>query len=206
SYQTDGMVIKLDSFAQRERLGATSKAPRWVIAYKYAAEQAQTTIRAVDWQVGKGGTLTPVARLDPVFLGGTTISNAALHNIDQMDIEIVGDALIDQIVDAGMVKTFADLYRLKKEQVMALERMADKSAQNVIDAIEQSRNRGLDRLLAGIGIRHVGNRVAHVLAQHFGSMDAIANASAEELSAVHEIGEAIADSVHTFFHNPAGRH
>jgi len=240
--------------------------------------------------VGKGGTLTPVARLEPVFLGGTTISNASLHNIDQirkldihigdtvvieragevipyvrqavvekrpkgakkveppskcpscgkpvereadtpyircvnpdcpaqfrerlkwfcgrgqMDIENVGDALVDQLVDAGLVKNFADLYRLKKEQVMELERMADKSAQNVIDAIEQSRSRGLDRLLAGIGIRHVGNRVAYVLAQNFGSLDALAKASQEELSAVHEVGDVIADSVHTFFHNPSGKH
>src|SRR5207244_13129103 len=111
-----------------------------------------------------------------------------------------------QLVDAGLVKNFADLYRLKKELVMELERMADKSAQNVIDAIEQSRSRGLDRLLAGIGIRHVGNRVAHVLAEHFGSLDALAKASREELSAVHEVGEVIAESVHTFFHNPSGKH
>lgn len=289
SYQTDGMVIKLDSFEQRRRLGTTSKSPRWVIAYKYQAEQMQTVLREVDWQVGKGGTLTPVARMDPVFLAGTTVQNATLHNIEQirrldihigdtlvlekagevipyvsqviaekrpkgakpvepptkcpscgskvekeadtpyircvnaecpaqfrerlkwfcnrgqMDIENVGEALVDQLIDAGLVKTFADLYTLKKEQLLELERMGEKSAQNVIDAIEGSRQRGLDRLLAGLGIRHVGNRVAYVLARNFGSFDALAQATCEQLSAVHEIGEVIADSVHDFFHNAAGK-
>ena len=211
AYQTDGVVIKLDSFQQRDRLGATSKAPRWVIAFKYAAEQMQTVLREVDWQVGKGGTLTPVARLEPVFLAGTTVQNASLHNIEQirkldlhlgdtvvvekagevipyvrqavpekrpkgakpiepptkcpscaskvekesdgpfircdnpecpaqfrerlrwfcgrgqMDIENVGEALVDQLIDAGLVKTFADLYRIKKEQLLELERMGEKA-------------------------------------------------------------------------------
>jgi len=290
AYQTDGMVIKVDSFAQRDRLGATSKAPRWVIAYKYAAEQMQTVLKAVDWQVGKGGTLTPVARLEPVFLAGTTVQNATLHNIDQirkldlhdgdtvvlekagevipyirqavaekrpkhakpiepptrcpscdspvekdadgpyircvnpacpaqfrerlkwfcgrgqMDIENIGEALVDQLVDAGLVHTFADLYRLKKEPLVELERMADKSAQNVIDAITESRSRGLDRLLAALGIRHVGNRVAFVLAQNFGSLDALSHAAVEQLSSVHEIGDVIAQSVHDFFHSDVGRY
>jgi DNA ligase (NAD+) len=289
SYQTDGMVIKVDSFQQRDRLGATSKAPRWVIAYKYAAEQMQTILREVDWQVGKGGTLTPVARMDPIALGGTTVKNASLHNIEQiekldihlgdtivveragevipyvrqvvpqkrprgakpvrapekcpscgskvhkeadtpyircdnpacpaqfrerlrwfcgrnqMDIENVGEALVDQIIDAGLVKTFADLYRLTKPTLMELERMGDKSAQNVIDAIAQSKNRPLERLLAGLGIRHVGNRVGFVLAEHFHSLDALAAATLEQLSSVHEIGDVIAQSVHDFFHSPAGR-
>ncbi|MGD0462684.1 MAG: NAD-dependent DNA ligase LigA [Tepidisphaeraceae bacterium] len=290
AYQTDGMVIKVDSFEQRERLGATSKAPRWVIAYKYAAEQIQTVLRDVEWQVGRGGTLTPVARLEPVFLAGTTVQNATLHNIDQirkldlhlgdtvvmekagevipyvrqgvlekrpkgakriepptkcpscgskvekdadspfircenpecpaqlrerlrsfcgrnqMDIENIGEALVDQLIDAGLVKTFADLYRLKKEQILELERMGDKSAQNVIDAIALSKSRSLDRLLSGLGIRHVGNRVAFVLAQHFGDLDALEHATVEELSSVHEIGEVIAKSVHDFFHGEKGRH
>jgi DNA ligase (NAD+) len=283
------MVVKIDSFAQRDRLGATSKAPRWVIAFKYAAEQMQTVLRACDWQVGKGGTLTPVARLEPVFIAGTTVSNATLHNIDQirrldlhigdtivlekagevipyirqavpekrpkgakpieaprkcpscgtpiekeegtpyvrcpnescpgrlrerlkwfvgrnqMDIENVGEALIDQLMDHGLVKTFADLYRLTKQQLVELERMGEKSAQNVVDSIQGSRSRGLDRLLAGLGIRHVGNRVAHVLASHFGSLDALAKATTDELSAVHEIGEVIAQSVHDFFQSEVGR-
>ncbi len=287
-YQTDGMVVKVDSFQQREKLGATSKAPRWVIAFKYPAEQVQTVLKSVDWQVGKGGTLTPVARLEPVFVAGTTVSNASLHNIEQiqqkdihigdtvviekageiipqvvqvvkdkrpkhakkidapskcpscgsrvekeadtpyircvnpacpaqlkerlrwfcgrgqMDIENVGDALVDQLVDAGLVKTFADLYRLKEEQLLELERMGEKSAQHVVAAIQESRSRPLDRLLAGLGIRHVGNRVAHVLASNFGSLDALAAATQEQLSSVHEIGDVIADSVHDFFHNKSG--
>jgi DNA ligase (NAD+) len=290
AYQTDGMVVKVDSFAQREKLGATSKAPRWVIAFKYAAEQIQTILKAVDWQVGRGGTLTPVGRLEPVFLAGTTVQNATLHNIDQirkldlhvgdtvvvekagevipyvrqgvpekrpkgaklvepptkcpscgskvekdedspfircvnpecpaqlrerlrsfcgrnqMDIENIGEALVDQLIDAGLVKTFADLYRLKKEQILELERMEEKSAQNVIDGIAQSKSRSLDRLLAALGIRHVGNRVAFVLAQHFGDLNAIENATEEQLSSVHEIGDVIAKSVHDFFHGAAGRH
>ena len=290
AYQTDGMVIKVDSFSQRDQLGVTSKAPRWVIAFKYAAEQMQTVLHACDWQVGKGGTLTPVARLEPVFIAGSTVSNATLHNIDQirkldlhlgdtvviekagevipyvrqavpelrpkgakkieppthcpscnskvqreegtpyircvnpecpaqfrerlkwfvgrnqMDIDHVGEALIEQLIDHGLVKTFADLYRLSKQQVMDLERMGDRSAQNVIDSLQASRERGLDRLLASLGVRHVGNRVAFVLATHFGSMEALAKATQEELSAVHEIGDIIAASVHDFFHSAAGKH
>jgi len=290
AYQTDGMVVKVDSFAQRDKLGATSKAPRWVIAFKYAAEQMQTVVRAVDWQVGKAGTLTPVARMDPVFLAGTTVQNPTLHNIDQirkldlhlgdtvviekagevipyvrqsvpekrpkhaarvepptkcpscgsqvqrdadspyircvnpdcpaqfkerlrwfcgrnqMDIEHVGDKLADALVDHGLVKTFADLYRLKLEQLVNLERLAEKSAQNVLDAIDKSRSASLERLLAGLGVRHVGNRVAYVLAHHFGSLDALKAATTEQLAEVMEIGPAIAESVHDFFHNAAGKH
>ena len=289
SYQTDGMVMKIDSFAQRERLGATSKAPRWVIAFKYAGEQMQTTLEGVDWQVGKGGTLTPVARLKPVFIGGTTVSNATLHNIEQirkldlhlgdtivlekagevipyvsqavaerrpagakpieaptkcpscgakveketdgpyircvnpecpaqfrerlrwfvgrnqMEIDNVGQALIDQILDHKWVKEFADLYRLTKAQLLTLERMGDKSAQNVITSIAESKNRGLERLLAALGIRHVGSRIAYVLAHHFGSLDALGAATLEQLEDVDEIGPEIAASVHAFFANKAGR-
>jgi DNA ligase (NAD+) len=289
SYQTDGMVMKIDSFAQRDKLGATTKAPRWVIAYKYPAEQMQTKLLGVRWQVGKGGTLTPVADLEPVFISGSTVQRATLHNIDQiarlglhhgdtvvlekagevipyivqavpdkrpkgakpieppkvcpscgapverdgdspylrcvnpacpdqlkerikwftgrnqMDIDHLGDVLVDQLVDKGLIKTFADLYRLTKAQLLELDRLADKSAQNILDAIAASRERPLDRVLAAIGIRHVGNRVAHILASHFGSFEALAKAGTEELAAVNEIGPAIADSVHDFFHNPAGR-
>jgi len=290
AYQTDGMVVKVDRFDQRDMLGATDKFPRWAVAYKYKAEQMQTELKSVDWQVGKGGTLTPVARLTPVFLAGSTVSNASLHNIDQirkldvherdtivvekagevipyvrqvvaekrhkgakpiepptkcpscgskveketdgpyircinpdcpaqfreklkwfvgrnqMDIENVGDVLVDQLADAGLVKTFADLYRLKREQLIGLERMGEKSVASVLASIDGSRSRGLDRLLAGLGIRHVGNRVAYVLATQFGSMDALAAATAEQLSAVHEIGDVIAQSVFDFFNSAAGKH
>lgn len=287
-YMTDGMVMKVDAFDQRRRLGATSKAPRWIIAYKYETEQQPTVLKGVRWQVGKGGNLTPVGDLEPVFIGGVTVTHVSLHNIDQikrldvhlgdtvviersgevipylvqvveekrpkgakpieppakcpccgsdvekeqdtpyircvnpacpdqlkerlrwfagrsqMDIEDLGEKLIDQLVDRGMVKSFADLYRLTKEQLLELERMGEKSAEKVLAEIANSRRQGLDRLLAGLGIRHVGNRVAYVLATHFRSLDELAAATEEQLAAVHEIGEVIADSVHDFFHNPAG--
>lgn len=300
-YMTDGMVMKVDSFAQRDQLGATSKAPRWVIAYKYETEQQPTVLENVRWQVGKGGNLTPVADLAPVFIGGVTVTHATLHNIDQikrlglhlgdtiiieragevipyvvevvinkrpknaksieaptkcpscgskveketdtpyircvnpacpaqlkerlrwfcgrgqMDIEGLGDKLVDQLVDRELVKTFADLYRLKPDDIATLSSeieqgektvtrtVGEKIAKKVVDNIEASRKQGLDRLLAGLGIRHVGNRVAFVLAQNFGSLDELAKATTEQLSAVHEIGEVIAESVHDFFHNEAGR-
>jgi DNA ligase (NAD+) len=288
AYQTDGMVVKVDDLAQRRKLGEHSKAPRWVIAFKYQPDQVETTLLEVTWQVGKLGTLTPVAELEPALVAGTTVRRASLHNIDQirrldvrvgdrvviekageiipqvvaavkskrpgktreieppgkcpscgartekpadspytlcinpacpaqlrgrlrwfcargqMNIEGLGPALIDQLVEHGLVKTFADIYRLKKEDLVNLERMAEKSARNVIDSIDAARERGLDRLLAGLGIRHVGNRVAFVLAENFGSLAALGTATAEELSNVHEIGEVIAQSVHEFFHNPAG--
>lgn len=344
-YMTDGIVIKVDSFPQRDTLGATSKAPRWVIAYKYETEQQPTILRDCEWQVGKGGSLTPVGRLEPVFISGVTVSNVTLHNVDQirkldlhlgdtviieragevipyvvqavkekrpagakpvpvptdcpvcatkleweaypedivayrclnqecadyyvrkrvkknrfpeacpvcngkvekleqgidlycvnpacpaqlkerlrwycgrsqMDIEGVGDKLVDQLVDRGMVHTFADLYKLKAEDLAVLSSeieqgdktvtrtVGEKVAQKVVANIDRSRGQPLERLLAGLGIRHVGNRVAHVLATNFGSLDAIAAASEEELAAVNEIGEVIADSVHDFFHNDAGR-
>ena len=287
-YQTDGMVVKVDDFSQRDQLGSHSKAPRWVIAFKYQPEQAETTLLGVTWQVGKLGTLTPVAELSPVFVAGTTVKRASLHNIDQiqrldvrigdfvivekageiipqvakvvvekrphdakpiaapekcpscgakvekqadgpyiqcinpacpdqlrgrlrwfcarnqMNIERLGEALIDQLVENKLITTFADIYRLKKEDLVNLERMADKSAQNVIDSVNAARDRGLDRLLAGLNIRHVGNRVAYLLAHHFGSMDALSAASEAELAAIHDIGDVIAKSVHDFFHNPAG--
>jgi len=124
----------------------------------------------------------------------------------QMDIEHVGEKLIDQLIDHKLLKTFADLYRLTRDQLMDLERMGEKSAQNVIDSIAGSKDRGLDRLLSGLGIRHVGNRVAHVLASSFGSLDALAKATVEQLLEVNEVGPSIADSVHDFFHNEAGKH
>jgi DNA ligase (NAD+) len=300
-YMTDGMVVKVDALAQRERLGATSKAPRWVVAYKYETEQQPTVLKDVRWQVGKGGNLTPVGILEPVFISGVTVTNVTLHNIDQiqrldlhfgdtvvveragevipylvevmqgkrpkgakaveapakcpscgmkvereldtpyircvnpacpaqrkerlrwfchrgqMDIEGLGDVLIDQLVEEGHVGEFADLYKLKAETIAGLtseveqngkivrRTVGEKVAKKVVDNIERSREQPLERLLAGLGIRHVGNRVAHVLAAHFGSLDALAAATTEQLSEVHEIGPAIADSVHDFFHSAAGK-
>ncbi len=284
-YQIDGMVIKVNRLDQREILGFTGRAPRWCISYKFAAEQAETVVESIDVQVGKGGTLTPVANLTPVFLAGTTVKRASLHNFDQMrrldvrqgdtvviekageiipqvvevkkqhrpkgtspfkppkkcpncggdvrkdeegvflrcvnphclgqlkerlryfagrgqmDIEHLGEALINQLVDAGLVKNFADIYKLTKEDLVELERMADKSAQNVIDSIEASRTRPLWRLVAGLGIRHIGGQTAQILAEYFGSLDALMKASQAELDAIEQVGEKVAESIYEYFHN-----
>lgn len=282
-YQIDGMVVKVNNLAQREILGFTGRSPHWCISYKFAAEQAETVVESIDVQVGKGGTLTPVANLTPVFLAGTTVKRATLHNFDQvnrldvregdtvviekageiipqvvevkkerrpkgtkpfapppkcpncggvvkkdaegvflrcvnphclgqlkqrlrffagrgqMDIENLGEALIDQLVDAGLVKNFADIYTLTKEDLITLERMADKSAQNVIDSIEAAKARPLWRLIAGLGIRHIGVQTAQDLAGHFGSLDAIMNATQADIDAIEQIGEKVAQSVYEFF-------
>jgi len=284
-YQTDGMVVKVNRFDQRETLGFTGRAPRWCISYKFAAEQAETVVESIDVQVGKGGTLTPVANLTPVFLAGTTVKRASLHNFDQldrldvrvgdtviiekageiipqvievkkqrrpahtvpfkppkkcpncggdvkkdqdgvflrcinphclgqlkeklryfggrgqMDIEHLGEALIDQLVEAGLVKNFADIYKLTKEDLVELERMADKSARNVIDSIEASKTRPLWRLVAGLGIRHIGSQTAQVLADHFGSLDALMNATQSALDAIEQVGGKVAESIYEFFHD-----
>ncbi|MFW6153771.1 MAG: NAD-dependent DNA ligase LigA [Planctomycetota bacterium] len=285
----DGAVVKVDRFDEREALGATSRFPRWCIAYKYEAEQAPSVLLDVDFQVGRLGTITPVARLAPVQLAGTTVSNASLHNVDQierlgvrigdtvivekageiipqvvevvverrpsdaraidvpracpvcggpvardeggvylrcinpacdaqlrqrlrwfagrnqMDIAHLGPALIDQLVATGLVKHFADLYTLTAEQLTPLERMGEQSARNVVDAIAASKDRGLARVLAGLGIRHVGGRAAEVLAETFGDVDALAEASEEALLAVPEIGQIIAASIRRFFAGETGR-
>jgi DNA ligase (NAD+) len=288
-YETDGMVIKLDDLEQRRRLGMTSKAPRWVVAFKFAAEQALTKLLKIEVQVGKTGTLTPVAHLEPVRLAGTTVSRASLHNADEierkdirvgdmvvvekageiipyvirsepkartgaekvfhfpskcpvcgsaverdeggvyyrctgaacpaqlkerlrfyahrnsMDIEGLGEALCDQLVDAGLVKSVPDIYRLTEEQLLELERMGKKSAQNLLAGIEASKERGLTRVLTGLGIRHVGETVADLLAQEFHDVDALLGASVETLSSVKGIGPILARSIHEYFHSAAGR-
>ncbi len=288
-YPIDGMVIKVNRHDQRDVLGATGRAPRWCIAYKFPAERAQTVVESIAVQVGKTGALTPVANLTPVLLAGTTVKRASLHNFDemqrldvrpgdtvliekageiipqvvevkkelrqsgakpfpvpkkcpncgtevvkdeayvyvrcpnpdcygqlkerlryfagrdQMDIERLGVALIEQLLDAGLVKTFADLYRLKKDDLLTLERMGDRSAQNVLDAIEESKTRPLWRFLAALGIRHVGGQSAEVLADHFGSLEAVMNASQDDLQAVEQVGPVMAESVHQYFRNARHR-
>jgi DNA ligase (NAD+) len=288
-YETDGLVIKVDDIGQRNRLGMTSKAPRWVVAYKFEAEQAATKLLSIDIQVGKTGALTPVANLSPIKLAGTTVSRASLHNADEiarkdirigdwvvvekageiipyvirseperrdgtevvfyfpttcpvcgspvervegeaayrctgiacpaqlkerlryyasriaMDIEGLGIVLIEQLVDRGLVRSIPDLYRLKLEPLIELERMGKKSAQNVIDGIEASRSRGLAHLLTGLGIRHVGEHIADILAQEFGNMDALMTAPAERLAHVEGIGPERAEAVHRFFQSEQGR-
>ncbi len=288
-FEVDGLVIKVNSLDQQRRLGATSKSPRWLIAYKFEKYEATTRVKDIQVQVGKTGTVTPVALLEPVEIAGTVVSRASLFNKDEverkdvrvgdvvvvekagkiiphivrvekhlrqrplpkfhfpkrcpecntpleqdpggvyircpnpdcpaqlrerlrffasrqgMDIEGLGEKLVDQLVSTGLVKTYADLYRLKLDDLVKLERMGRKSSENLLRAIEQSKTRGLARLLTALAIRHVGQHVAQVLAEHFGSMDRLMEASEEELAAIHEIGPVIAKSVYQFLHSKRGR-
>ncbi len=282
-YEIDGVVVKVDEVALQRELGATSKSPRWAIAFKYPASQARTVVKAIEVQVGRTGRLTPVAILEPVLLAGSTVSRATLHNEDEvarkdvrvgdtvriekggdvipkvvsvvtevrpgsaapwsapercpvcdteavkpegevdrrcpnascpaqleqslkhfarreaMDIEGLGQVLIRQLVTTGLVKDFADLYGLTSTDLSELPRMAEKSAGNLVEQIERSRGRSLRRLLFGLGIRHVGERAARVLAEHFDSMDKLIAASPEELEDLPEIGPVVAQSLRSWF-------
>jgi DNA ligase (NAD+) len=289
-YEIDGVVIKVDATAQQRRLGFTGKAPRWAIAYKFAARAGVTQLEDVLFQVGRTGKVTPVAALAPVSIGGTTVTRATLHNADEiarlgvrigdfvqverggdvipkivtvvddaqhprgkkeivfpalcpecqselvraegevdwrcvnancparlreellhfsargvMNIEGLGDAMVSQLLAAGYVKGIADLYHLKKEQLLALDRVAEKSAQALLDEIERSKKVPLARVLLGLGIRFVGERTAQLLAAHFGSMDALMEASANELEAVNEVGPRVAQAIIEFFAEPKNR-
>ncbi len=287
-FEVDGLVVKVNSFDQRETLGSTTKSPRWVIAYKLEKYEAITRLLEIRPQVGKTGTVTPVGELEPVQLAGTTVSRASLHNLDEiqrkdirvgdwvvvekagkiiphivrvekhrregnppeyqfptvcpecgsvlvrdkegvyircvskecpaqwmqrlryfatrdcMDIEGLGEKLIVQLVEAKLVNSFADLYRLNLDQLMTLERMGKKSAENLLQGIDASKGRGLSRVLNAISIRHVGQRVAQVLARRFGSMQALMAATGEEIGATDEIGPIIASSVYEFCHSEDG--
>jgi DNA ligase (NAD+) len=289
AYDTDGLVIKVDDFDQRRRLGSTSKCPRWMVAYKFAAEQALTRLLKIEVQIGKTGTLTPVAHLEPVQLAGTTVKRASLHNADEMarkdirvgdmvvvekageiipyvvrsepgartgaeklfafpsrcpvcdspvvrdeggvylrcigpacpaqlkerlrfyahrnamDIEGLGTAIIDQLVDSGLVHSIPDIYSLTFDQLVDLERMGKKSAQNLIDGIEASKDRGLSRVLTGLGIRHVGEHAAELLADEFRSIDQLLEGSEDRLSRIAGIGPVLAKSIHQFFNSTQGR-
>ncbi|MBT3198926.1 MAG: NAD-dependent DNA ligase LigA [Phycisphaerales bacterium] len=335
-YETDGFVVKVDELDLRDEIGATSRYPRWCIAYKYESEQAETVLLGVDFQVGRTGKATPVAHFEPVQLGGTTVSNASLHNFDrvdhlalrvgdtivvekageiipqvvsvvaekrvtggplvatpsecpecqtplerdkpkeghvafrcvnadcerhmerrqlskapetcrglrgrgcdgpveivdgmvalrcpnpecpaqfrerlgffagrdQMDIENLGPAVVDSLVDSDLVKHFADLYRLPPGKLVGLDRMGVKSATNLLEAIEKSKSRGLARVIAALGIRHAGGRAAGVLAREFGDIEKLRAATVEALTEIDEIGPAIAQSVYDFFHSEAGK-
>ena len=288
-FEVDGIVLKVNRFAQRERLGSTSKSPRWLIAYKVTKYEAVTRVNDIQVQVGKTGAITPVALLEPVELAGTTVSRASLHNADEiqrkdirigdevvvekagkiiphvvrvekhkrkpgvrkfafptvcpqcktplvkdeggvyircpspecpaqlkeriryfagrnaMDIEGLGDKLVEQLVGQGMVQTYGDLYRLTQQQLCSLERMGPGSSANVLAGIAASKQRGLERLLNALSIRHVGTRVATILAQHFGTMDALIEASQEDIGQIHEIGDVIAQSVTAFLHGDFGQ-
>ncbi len=284
-YDIDGLVLKVNSMEQQRLLGSTTKSPRWVIAYKFPAQRRETQLMDISIQVGRTGVLTPVAHLEPVFLAGTTVSRATLHNADEigrldlrigdrvlieksgeiipqivevlvpnrtgkekkfamprhcpvchspvvqeegevavrcvnlrcvaqlkakllhfasrkaMDIEGLGDALVNQLVDLGKVSDFTDVYTLKKDVLAKLERMAEKSASNLIAQIEISKTRGLTRLLFGLGIRHVGIHAAKQLAQNFYSMEKLIKADKQDLEHIGSIGETIAESLLAFFKN-----
>lgn len=289
-YEIDGIVVKVDRTSLQEELGFTGKAPRWAIAYKYAARAGITKLEDIRVQVGRTGKLTPVAMLAPVSIGGTTVRNATLHNMDEierlgvkigdyvqverggdvipkvakviddkdhprgtkefvmpekcpvcgtkvvrtegevdyrcvnanclakllgtilhfasrgvMNIDGMGESLVTQLIDRGLVKNVADIYDLTKKDLLSLERFADKSAQNILDEIENSKKLPLERVIYGLGIRMVGERTAQFLAEHFGSMEAIQNASVEELQDVGEVGPRIAESIVEFFGNPANK-
>ncbi len=288
-YDTDGLVVKVDDFGQRHRLGYRSKAPRWVVAYKFAAEQALTKLRDIELSVGKQGTLTPVAHLDPVRLAGTTVSRASLHNADfiaqkdirvgdmvvvekageiipyvirsepaartggekpfhfpskcpvcgspvvkdpdgpfyrctgsdcagrlkrqlrsfaarnAMDVSGLGEEIVEQLVNANLVRSIPDLYRLTADKVVELERMGDLSTKNLLDGIAASKGRGLAHVLTGLGIRHVGETVAELLAWEFGNIDALREAPVERLAQVEGIGPERAKSIKDYLDSPHGR-
>jgi DNA ligase (NAD+) len=289
-YEIDGIVVKVDRIALQDELGFTGKAPRWAIAYKYAARAGITKLEDIRVQVGRTGKLTPVAMLAPVLIGGTTVRNATLHNMDEigrlgvkigdwvqverggdvipkvakviedkdhprgtqefvmpekcpvcgtkvvrtegevdyrclnancpakllgtilhfasrgvMNIDGMGEALVTQLTEHGLVKNVADIYKLMKDDLLSLERMGDKSAQNILDEIENSKKLPLERVIYGLGIRMVGERTAQFLAEHFGSMEALESASVEELQNVDEVGPRIAESIAEFFSIPANR-
>jgi len=286
-YEIDGVVVKVNSTDLQVRLGSTSKSPRWALAVKFRARQATTKLVDIRVQVGRTGALTPVAVLEPVQLGGTTIRHATLHNEDEierlgvqindrvllerggdvipkivsvveqapdrhpfrmpsrcpvcggevfreegeavrrclsqtcpaklkesllhwasrkaMKIDGLGDRLVDQLVEKGLVRDVADLYRLDKQSLQDLERMGPKSAENLVQEIDASRSLEFWRLLFGIGIRHVGERTAQILARHFGSIERLEHASPEELEQVHEIGPKLAESIYQFLRQPENR-
>jgi DNA ligase (NAD+) len=284
SYEIDGVVYKVNSRAEQRELGFVSRAPRWALAHKFPAQEEMTVLKGVEFQVGRTGALTPVARLEPVFVGGVTVSNATLHNMDEvhrkdvrigdtvivrragdvipevvsvienrrpkgarrvklparcpvcdsavvreegeavarctgglfcsaqrvealkhfvsrraMDIDGLGAKLIEQLVNIGRIKTPAGLYYLTKDELTSLERMGEKSAQNLIDAIEHSKETTLARFLYSLGIREVGEATAASVAEHFGGLDGIIAATEEELEMVPDVGPVVASRIRAFF-------
>ena len=289
AYDIDGVVFKVDELRLQRELGQRSRAPRWAIAQKFPAEEATTLLESIDWQVGRTGALTPVARLEPVFVGGVTVTNATLHNIDEierkdvrvndtvvvrragdvipevarvvvearkaelgktelptacpvcespvvradgdvvarctgglarcgaqqresikhfasrraMDIDGLGDKLVEQLADAQLISTYADIFTLNAEEVAQLPRMAEKSAQNLINAINAAKQTSLARFVFALGVREVGETTAGSLASHFKTLEAIMQATDEELQSVDDVGPVAAASVHEFFNNEA---
>lgn len=289
-FDIDGVVYKVNRRDLQDRLGFVTREPRWAVAHKYPAQEQMTRVEGIDVQVGRTGKLTPVARLQPVFVGGVTVTNATLHNLfelrrkkvrvgDQvivrragdvipevvgvvpgqrpsyvpnfvmptacpvcgsrverergevnhrcsgglfcaaqrkqallhfaqrraMDIEGLGDKLVEQLVDGGLVRTLPDLYKMGLAKLAALDRMADKSAQNIVSALERSKETTLPRFLFGLGIRHVGEATAKDLAKHFGELDRLMDATEEQLLQVRDVGPIVAHSIRTFFDQPHNR-
>jgi DNA ligase (NAD+) len=289
-YEIDGIVIKVNSMRTQERLGFTGKAPRWAIAYKFTARSGITEVEDIVPQVGRTGRLTPVAWLKPVFIGGTTVSRATLHNMDEinrlgvkigdsvmverggdvipkvvkvdedkprghkkfhmpedcpvchtkirhvegevdywcvnvncparlqgsilhfasrsvMNIEGLGDSLVNQLHQAGLIKNIADIYTLKdkRDQILALERVGEKSVDNLLDEIEKSRKLPLERVILGLGIGQVGTRTAELLAESFGDMDDLMDASVERLQEIQDVGPSVSASIREFFDEPTNR-
>jgi DNA ligase (NAD+) len=289
-FDIDGVVYKVNSLELQRRLGFVTREPRWAVAHKYPAQEQLTRLNAIEVQVGRTGKLTPVAKLEPVFVGGTTVSNATLHNLFElrrkgvrvgdtvivrragdvipevvgrvdrsrdpyvpnfrmprqcpvcgsqvlrekggidhrcsgglfcaaqrkqallhfagrraMDIEGLGDKLVDQLVDGGLIRTLPELYQLGAAQLSALERMADRSAANLVAALQRSKHTTLPRFLYALGIRHVGEATAKDLAKHFGAIHRIVDAGVEQLLEVSDIGPVVAQSIHTFFAQPHNR-
>ncbi|MBS0437354.1 MAG: NAD-dependent DNA ligase LigA [Proteobacteria bacterium] len=289
-FDIDGVVYKVNEVALQKRLGFVSREPRWAVAHKYPAQEQMTLLRGIEIQVGRTGKLTPVAKLEPVFVGGTTVSNATLHNLFElrrkgvrigdtvivrragdvipeivgrvpgerrayvpnfrmprecpvcgsrvqrekggidhrcsgglfcaaqrkqallhfagrraMDIEGLGDKLVDQLVDGGLIRTLPELYTLGLAKLAALDRMAEKSAANLVAALEKSKHTTLARFLYALGIRQVGEATAKDLARHFGALDRVMDASVEQLLEVNDVGPIVAQSIRTFFEQPHNR-
>jgi DNA ligase (NAD+) len=290
-YDIDGVVYKVNSLALQRQLGFVTREPRWAVAHKYPAQEQITKVLGIDVQVGRTGKLTPVARLEPVFVGGTTVSNATLHNLFELrrkkvrvgdsaivrragdvipevvgvvstgpratyvpnfrmprkcpicssdvvrektemnhrcsgglfcgaqrkqailhyaqrravEVEGLGEKLVDQLVETNVIRTLPDLYKLGLTALAALDRMAEKSAQNIVDALEKSKQTTLPRFLFGLGIRHIGEATAKDLARHFGTLDGIMDATEEQLLMVNDVGPIVAKSLHTFFAQPHNR-